>query len=67
MPSKRKKSEARKAKKRGEERKRKVTFKPKNYLEILLSVHARTLQANIVHLDQKAVKCMTSKQLCCKF
>ena len=23
-----------------------VTFKPKNYLEILLSAHARTLQAN---------------------
>ena len=31
-----------------------VTFKPKNYLEILLSVHAQTLQANILHLDQKA-------------
>ena len=31
-----------------------MTFKPKNYLEILLSVHAQTLQANILHLDQKA-------------
>ena len=28
-----------------------VTFKSKN-LEILLSVHARTSQANILHLDQ---------------
>ena len=34
-----------------------VTFEPKNYLEILLSVHAQTLQANILHLDQKAAMC----------
>ena len=33
-----------------------VTFKPKNYLEILLSAHARTSQADILHLDQKAPK-----------
>ena len=33
-----------------------VTFKPKNYLEILLSARARTSQADILHLDQKAVK-----------
>ena len=42
-------------------------FQPKNYLEILLSVHAETLQANILHLDQRAGKCMTCKQLCGKF
>ena len=30
-----------------------VIFKPKNYLKILLSVHARILQANILHLDQR--------------
>ena len=44
-----------------------VTLKPKNYLEILLSVHAQTSQANILHLDQKAVKCMTYKWLGGKF
>ena len=43
-----------------------VTFKPKNYLEILLSAYARTSQANILHLDQKAMKCMTCKWLCGK-
>ena len=31
-------------------------FKPKNYLEILLSAHAQTSQANILHQDQKAMK-----------
>ena len=40
-----------------------VTFKPTNYLKILLSAHARTSKANIIHLDQKAAKCMTCKQL----
>ena len=44
-----------------------VTFKPKNSLEILLSAHARTLQADILHLDQKAVKCTTCKLVCGKF
>ena len=44
-----------------------VTFKPKNYLQILLSTHVQTLQANILHLDQKAVKCATCKQVCGKF
>ena len=34
-----------------------VTFKPQNYLEILLSVYSQTLQANILHLDRKALKC----------
>ena len=36
-----------------------VTFKPN--LEILLSAHARTSRADILHLDQKAVKCTTLK------
>ena len=47
-----------KRKKRGEEKAKSesqdccVTFKPKNRLEFLLSVHARTSQAiNILHLD----------------
>ena len=44
-----------------------VTFKPKNYLEISLSVHARTSQADILHLDQKAAKCKTCKPVCGKF
>ena len=36
-----------------------VTFEPKNYLEIFLSAHAQTSQANILHLVQKATKCTT--------
>jgi len=44
-----------------------VTFKPKNYLEILLSAHARTTRADILHLDQKAVKCTTCERVCGKF
>ena len=43
-----------------------ITFKPIK-LKILLPVHACTLQANILHLDQKAEKCTTCKQLCGKF
>ena len=35
--------------------------------EILLSAHARTLQAYILDLDQKAAKRMTCKRLCSKF
>ena len=58
-------------KRRGEKAKSKsqdccVTFKPKN-LEILLYAHARTSQADILHLDQKAVKCTTCKPVCGKF
>ena len=49
-----KKNEARKAKKEGRR-------------EILLSAHAQTSEANILHLDQKAAKCTTCKQLCSKF
>ena len=40
--------------------------KSKN-LEILLSAHARTSQADILHVDQKAVKCTTCKRVCGKF
>ena len=36
-------------------------------LEILLSAHARTSQADILHLDQKAAKCTTCKPVCGKF
>ena len=70
----REKNEARKVKKKkgGEKAKSKsqdcwVTSKPKNYLEILLSAHARTSQADILHLDQKATKCTTCKPVCGKF
>ena len=38
-----------------------------NHLEILLSAHARTSQADILHLDHKAMKCMTGKRVCGKF
>ena len=72
MPSKRKKNEQ-KGEKRGEERKGKVKVKtavsllnPKT-VEILLSAHARTSQADILLLDQKAVKCTTGERVCGKF
>ena len=42
-----------------------VTFNPQ--IKILLSEHARTTQADILHLDQKAVKGTTCKQVCGKF
>ena len=73
MPSNRKKMRQEKQKKRGGGKVKSksqdccVTFKPKNYLELLLSVHARTSQANILHLDEKAAKCSTCKRLCGKF
>ena len=69
-PAREKKMRKEKRKKRGGEKAKSesqdccVTLK---ILEILLSVHAWTLQANILHLDQKAAKCMTCKQLCGKF
>ena len=44
-----------------------VTFKPKNYVEILLSAYARTSQADILHLDQKAMKSTNGKRVCGKF
>ena len=37
-----------------------VTCKPKKYLNILLSAHVRTSQANTLHLDQKAAKCTSN-------
>jgi len=40
-----------------------VTFKPKNYmyLKTFLSARARTMEADILHLEKKALKCFTSK------
>ena len=72
-PARGKKNEQEKRKKRGGEKGKSksqdccVTFKPKNYVEILLSAHARTSQADILHLDQKAMKCTTGKRVCGKF
>ena len=72
-PARGKKNEREKRKKRGGEKGKSksqdccITFKPKNYVKILLSVHARTSQADILHLDQKAVKCTTGKRVCGKF
>ena len=64
---------SKKSEKRGEERKGKVKVKtavsllnPKT-VEILLSAHARTSQADILHLDTKAVKSTTGKRVCGKF
>ena len=61
---KRKKREGEKAKSKSQDCC--VTFKLKN-LEILLSAHARTSQADILHLEQKAAKCTTCKPVCGKF
>ena len=64
------KKEARKAKKRGEERKRKVKVRTTVSLlnpKTLLSAYAQTSQANILHLDRKAVKCTTCKWLYGKY
>ena len=51
-----KKNEAKKAKKEG-----------RRESENLLSAHAQTSQADILHLDQKAAKCTTCKPVCNKF
>ena len=65
-----KKNEAKKAKREGrretksESRKCCATFKPKNYVEILFSAHARTLQALILHLVEKAAECTTWERAC---
>ena len=72
-PAREKKMRQEKQKKKGGEKAKSksqdccVTFKSKNYLEILLSTHAQTSQANILHLDQKAATRTTSKRLCGKF
>ena len=54
---------AREKKMRQEKRKKKGG----ENVEILLSAHARTSQADILHLDQKAAKCTTCKLVCGKF
>ena len=68
-PARENKKRQEKRKKRGGEKAKSksqdccVTFK----FEILLSAHARTSQADILHLDQKAVKCTTCEPVCGKF
>ena len=62
-PAREKKMRQEKWKKRGGE---KAKSKSQD-LEILLSAHAWTSQADILHLDQKAKKCMTRKRLCGRF
>ena len=63
-PVKEKKMKQEKRKKKGGERAKLLSLlNPKKFCEILLSVHAWTSQANILHLDQKATKCMTRKWL----
>ena len=70
-PAREKKMRQEKQKKKGGEKAKSksqdccVTFKTKSYLVILLS--ARTSQAHILHLDQKAAKCTTCKLVCGKF
>ena len=70
-PARAKKMRKEKRKKKGGEKAKSksqdfcVTFKPK--FEILLSAHARTSQADILHLDQKAAKCTTCKPVSGKF
>ena len=64
------KNEARKAEKRGEERKRKAKVKTAVSLlnpKTLLSAHARTSQADVLHLQRKVAKCTTCKWLYGKF
>ena len=62
MPTKRKKKGKKSKKKRaGDKAKRKsqdscVTFKPNNYLKILLSSHTQTLQANIFSSGSESSK-----------
>ena len=60
-------AQQKKQKMRPEKKKQKVKVKITVSWEILLSAHARTLQADILHLDQKATKCMSCKRLCDKF
>ena len=50
-------------KKGGERAKLLSLLNPKKFCEILLSAHAQPSQANILHLDQKAAKCVTCKWL----
>ena len=71
-PAREKKKWGKKSQKRREEKKRKVKVKTavsllNQKLEILLSAHARTSQADVLHLDQKAAKCTTCKPVCGMF
>ena len=67
-PAREKKMRQEKRKKRGGEKVKSksqdccVTFKPQNFAFCT----CRTSQANILHLDQKAMKCTTCKQVCGK-
>ena len=65
MPSKRKKKGQKNEKREGGEEKRKVNAK--TAVSLLNSARARTSQADILHLDQKVVKCTTCKRLCGTF
>ena len=62
-PAREKKNEQEKRKKRGGEKEK---SKSQDFY-FLLSAHARTSQTDILHLDQKAVKCTTRKRVCGKF
>lgn len=59
MPRNRKKMMREKKKKRGREKVKRKSHE--------LSVHARTSQANILHLDQETTKCMTCERICGEF
>ena len=59
---KRKEKEGEKAK--SESRKCCATFKPKNYVEILLSAHAELCKRLFCHLAEKAAECTTWKRVC---
>ena len=63
----REKKWGKKSEKRREERKRKVKVKTAVSLLNPKTAHARTSQADILHLDQKAAKCTTCKPVCGKF
>ena len=69
-PAREKKMRQKKRKKRGGEKakvKVKTAVSLLNPKTFLLSVHAQTSQADILHLDQKAVKCTTCERICGKF
>ena len=52
---------------KGKNKARKEKEEGREESEILLSAHARTSQADILHVDQRAVKLTTCKQLSGKF
>ena len=61
-PASSKKKGGKESEKRGKERKRKV--KVESVVLLLFSAHARTLQALILHLAEKAAECTTWKRVC---